>query len=330
MHLNAMQRRIAIVALAETELLDIAGPYQAFVRASQLVQEQKNLPAPPYRVDVLTVGGPTVTTWLGLTLSGTQRYERYTEAPDTLIVAGRPEVAGSEKNPELVFWLRRHARETRRICSVCTGVFLLAQAGLLDGKRATTHWQFAEELSKRHPRIKVDPEPVFVRDGNVYTSAGCTAALDLSLALVEEDWGNAIVTEIARELILFVRRAGSQAQFSAALALQTVARQPMRDLQDWIFENLRLPLTVEDLAERAHMSPRNFARTFTKEVGMTPAKFLEALRIDAARRRLQETDMGVDQIAADCGFGTDETMRRVFVRQLGVAPSAYRRQLRSA
>lgn len=329
MNFNPPQRRIAIVALPEAELLDLAGPYEAFVRAAQLVQEHKRLKDLPYRVDLLTVEGTTVKTWLGLTLAGTLPFEQYEGSPDTLIVAGRPEIAASNKHPQLVFWLRRQAQHTRRICSVCTGAFVLAQAGLLDDRRATTHWQFAEELSARYPRIRVDPEPVFVRDGNVYTSAGCTAALDLALALVEEDWGHAVVTEIAREMVLFLHRVGSQAQFSAVLALQTAARQPMRELQDWILENLHLPLTVEDLAGRVHMSPRNFARGFTKEVGTTPAKFLENVRIEAARRRLQETELGVEQIAAECGFGTDETMRRVFLRQLGVPPSAYRRQLRS-
>jgi transcriptional regulator GlxA family with amidase domain len=325
-----MQRRIAIVVLPETDLLDIAGPYEVFARAAQLVQEQRKLRYAPYSVDVLTADGSPVKTWLGLTVAATQACRTYEEPPDTLIVAARPEIAASDKNPEVVFWVRRQAQETRRVCSVCTGVFLLAQAGLLDGKRVTTHWQFAGELAERYPRIKVDPEPVYVRDGNVYTSAGCTAALDLALALVEEDWGHTIVAEIAREMVLFLRRPSSQAQLSAVLSLQTAARQPMRELQDWILENLRLPLTVEDLAERAHMSPRNFARAFTKEVGTTPAKFLEAVRIEAARRRLQETSLGVDEIAAECGFGTDETMRRVFLRQVGVPPSAYRRQLRLA
>jgi len=323
-------RRIAILALPKSDLFDIAGPYEAFARAAQLVESQRPGPVPFYSVDLLSLSGRTVTTWLGARLTGATPFTRYRAQPDTLIVTGRPEIGDHDLQPQLRFWLLQQARQARRICSVCTGVFCLAQAGLLDRKKATTHWQYAEELAGSYPRIEVNPEPVFLRDGNIYTSAGSTAAMDLALTLIEEDAGKAIAIEIAREMVMFVRRAGGQAQYSSLLAAQTADREPLRDLQNWILDNLHLPLTIEDLAERVHMSPRNFARAFSSELQTTPARFIEMLRIEAARRRLEETSRTVDEIAAECGFGTDERMRRSFLRVLKVAPSAYRSRLRSA
>jgi transcriptional regulator GlxA family with amidase domain len=224
-------------------------------------------------------------------------------------------------------WLRHVSERSRRVCSVCTGIFCLAETGLLNERHVTTHWQYADSLARKYPALHVDPEPLFLRDGKFYTSAGCTAGMDLSLALIEEDLGVEIASEIARATIMFLRRPGRQAQISPLLKLQMSEREPMRDLQTWMLEHLHLPLTVEDLAAQVHMSPRNFARSFVAELGTTPARFLETLRLEAARRRLEETDRNVDQIAAECGFGSAEVMRRCFIRNLGTPPSAYRRQV---
>jgi transcriptional regulator GlxA family with amidase domain len=223
-------------------------------------------------------------------------------------------------------WLRAVAAKSDRVCAVCTGVFCLARAGLVDGRRVTTHWQHASVLARKHPAVQVDPTPLFLRDGKFYTSAGCTAAMDLALALIEEDLGVDIAGEIARDTIMFLRRPGRHAQISPLLKLQMSDRKPMRELQTWMLEHLHLPLTVEDLADLVHMSPRNFARSFVGAVGATPARFLETLRLEAARRRLEETSCSMDEIASACGFGSAEVMRRSFIRHLGNPPRAFRRE----
>jgi transcriptional regulator GlxA family with amidase domain len=201
---------------------------------------------------------------------------------------------------------------------------LLAAAGLLEDRSATTHWQWCEELRRRHPDIRVEPDRIFIRDGNVYTSAGITAGMDMALALVEEDHGSEVALQIARELVLFLRRPGGQSQFSTVLSQQAVSNKPIRDLQAWMAGHLHEAITVEMMAERASMSPRNFARVFVRETGMTPARFVERLRVDAARRRLEESGDGLDKIAEDCGFGSVDSLRRAFMRVLGTRPKRYR------
>ena len=215
------------------------------------------------------------------------------------------------------------------MCSVCTGAFVLAEAGLLDGHRATTHWASCDRLAERYTDVSVERDPIFVRDGNVYTSAGVTAGMDLALALVEEDLGRRTALEVARWLVLFVKRPGGQSQFSSQLAAQTAAREPLRDLQEWIAGNLDGDLSVPALADRAHMSERNFARAFRRELGLTPAAYVEVARVEAARIALESSATPVDVVAAQTGFGTVETMRRAFHRRLGVGPAAYRARFTS-
>jgi transcriptional regulator GlxA family with amidase domain len=247
---------------------------------------------------------------------------------DTLIVAGGDAIEQDEINPDAVDWLKKTAARTRRVGSVCTGAMLLARAGLLDGRRATTHWDWCEVLVRRAPRAHVDPNPIFVRDENVYTSAGVTAGMDLALALVEEDHGSNLALQVARNLVLYLRRPGGQSQFSAALSLQLTDRKPLRDLEPWVLDNLNKPLTVPALAQRVAMSPRNFARVFTKEMKTTPAKFIERLRVEAARRRLEESQNSIEAIASECGFGNVNSMRNVFQRALRIPPGQYRRHFR--
>jgi transcriptional regulator GlxA family with amidase domain len=205
---------------------------------------------------------------------------------------------------------------------------LLGRAGLLDGRRATTHWSWCETLVRRAPRAKVDPDPIFVRDENIYTSAGVTAGMDLALALVEEDHGSKLALQVARNLVLYLRRPGGQSQFSAALSLQATDRKPLRELEAWVLDNLNKPLTVPVLAQRVAMSPRNFARVFTQELKTTPAKFVERLRVEAARRRLEESQNSMETIASECGFGNVNSMRNVFQRTLKIPPGQYRRHFR--
>ncbi len=247
---------------------------------------------------------------------------------DTLLVAGGNAIEQNEINPEAVRWLKKVAARTRRVGSVCTGAMFLARAGLLDGRRATTHWNWCEVLIKRAPRADVDPDPIFVRDENVYTSAGVTAGMDLALALVEEDHGSRLALKVARNLVLYLRRPGGQSQFSAALSLQLTDRKPLRELEAWVLDNLHKPLTVPVLAQRVAMSPRNFARVFAKEMKTTPAKFVERLRVEAARRRLEESHNSMEMIASECGFGNVNAMRNVFQRALKIPPGHYRRHFR--
>ncbi len=284
---------------------------------------------PIYWVEIVSVGAHrSLTANCGLQFTAHKTFRQAHGKIDTLLVAGGDDIEQNEVHLDAVRWLKRIAPRTRRIGSVCTGAMLLARAGLLDGRRATTHWNWCQTLIKRAPRAKVDPDPIFVRDENVYTSAGVTAGMDLALALVEEDHGSRLALQVARNLVLYLRRPGSQSQFSAALSLQLTDRKPLRELEAWVLENLRKPLTVQVLAQRVAMSPRNFARVFNAEMKTTPAKFVERLRVEAARRRLEESQNSMDSIAAECGFGNVNSMRNVFQRTLKIAPGQYRQHFR--
>lgn len=335
-------RDIAILIYPGVQSLDVTGPLEVFAGARQLLewearaQPDTSRPAGAsrdfgYRTHIVSPDGAPVTTSSGLTLVPDAAM---TEAPariDTLLIAGGPGSEPASRDEAVLAWVAAHARgpravRARRVASVCTGAFVLAAAGLLDGRRATTHWAAAQELARRHPRVNVDPEPIFVRDGSIWTSAGVTAGMDLALALVEEDLGREAALTIARHLVLFLRRPANQSQFSATLAAQAPERSALRDVQRFAVENLSADLSVQALAERAHMSARHFARSFRAETGITPARYVERLRLEAARRALEDTREPLAAVAARCGFGTPETMRRTFLRALGVGPAEYRRR----
>jgi transcriptional regulator GlxA family with amidase domain len=225
----------------------------------------------------------------------------------------------------LLTWIRQAARHARRVCSVCTGAFILAEAGLLDGRRAVTHWRYCKHLARDYPAIAVEPNAIYTRDGKVWTSAGVSAGVDLSLALVEGDLGRAFATDLARNMVVYFKRSGGQSQYSGLLAAQRRSRSGrFDDLNQWIAGHLERPLGVEELADRAGMSARNFARRFRDETGFTPARFVALARLDAARTALEQTDQSLDQVARSCGFGSEERMRRSFQRHLGVTPSHHR------
>ena len=307
-----------IVAYQGVQPLDVTGPAEVFAAASQLVPGA-------YKMEVVAREREPITTRSGGYGIVPARSTADWRGPiDTLLVAGGFGVQTAVEDPELVDWVRAAARRSRRVTSVCTGAFLLAAAGLLDGRRATTHWASCGELGRRHPEIEVDPKPIFVHDGHVWTSAGVTAGIDLALALVEDDLGPEVARQIARWLIVFVQRPGGQAQFSSHLQSAPAERAPLRELQGWIADHLDEDLRVEALAERAAMSPRNFARAFRCETGVTPAVYVETLRVEAARQRLERSSEPIDLVAARSGFGTPETMRRAFARRVGVAPAQYR------
>jgi transcriptional regulator GlxA family with amidase domain len=319
-------RRVAFVAGPGTEILDLVGPLQVFARAADIFAKQDPGAPPIYSVEVISTSPQrSFVTNCGLRITAHKTFREVRGKIDTMLVAGGSAIEHDETNIEVVRWLRKIAGRIRRIGSVCTGAMLLARAGLLDGRQATTHWNWCEILIKRAPRANIDPNPIFVRDGNVYTSAGVTAGMDLALALVEEDHGSALALQVARNLVLYLRRPGGQSQFSAALSLQLTDRKPLRELESWVLDNLNKPLTVPVLAQRVAMSPRNFARVFTKEMKTTPAKFVERLRVEAARRRLEESQNSMETIAGECGFGNVNSMRNVFQRALEIAPGQYRR-----
>jgi transcriptional regulator GlxA family with amidase domain len=323
-------REVLIVVYPGVQSLDLTGPLEVFSGAQQLLDLDPHDARRGYRLSVISSDGASLETSSGLTIVP---HAGLSEAPaeiDTLIVAGGYGCIAATEDVALIDWLKHAAARARRTASVCTGAFLLAHAGLLDGRRATTHWASARELARRYPAVEVDPEPIFLRDGDIWTSAGVTAGMDLALALVEEDLDRELALTIARHLVLFLRRPGSQSQFSATLATQEPHREPLREAQRYALENPAADLSVEAMAERAHLSPRHFARSFRAEVGVTPARYIEHVRLEAARRRLEDTSEPIGAIAASCGFGTPETMRRVFLRALGVGPAEYRRRFHTA
>jgi len=311
-------RRIAVLALPGLQTLDVAGPVEVLHAAGG------------YEVEVVAPGGGPVATSSGLALGAAPLPGETdpTHPLDTLIVAGGEGTRAP--GADTLAYVRAAAPRARRVASVCTGAFVLAAAGLLDGRRATTHWAWCDALARRHPAVTVDPEPIWVRDGDVWTSAGVTAGIDLALALVADDLGADAALRVARELVVFLQRPGGQAQFSAGLAARPAARLPLRELQGWIADHLGEDLGVARLAERAQMSERSFQRAFRRETRTTPAAYVEGLRVERACMVLESTATPVDAVARQCGFGSVETMRRAFHRRLGVGPAAYRSRFRLA
>ncbi|QSQ26748.1 helix-turn-helix domain-containing protein [Pyxidicoccus parkwayensis] len=318
-------RTVLFVAFPDMGLLDLTGPQTVFWAASKALAERG---VPGYLRHTVSLDGGLVRTVEGVELQ-TSPLAAFTRVPvDTLVVPGSPDIERvlAESGP-LVEWLRRKARATRRTASVCSGAFLLAQAGLLHDKRVTTHWAMCDLLRERFPSTRIDRDAIFVCEGSVWTSAGVSAGIDLSLALVEADHGRDIAMQVAKELVVFLKRPGGQSQFSELLRSQTKDGDDFDELHLWLANNLSSDdLTVDALAERAGMSPRNFARVYKQKTGRTPAKAVEIMRLEAARRMLEDSKRNVDQIARVCGFGDEERMRVTFQRNLSVSPRDYRKR----
>jgi transcriptional regulator GlxA family with amidase domain len=313
-----MTREVVILAFPGIQALDVVGPFEVFATASLLRDGA-------YHVVVASVDGRPATTGTGLAFA-TQPLPDPAEPLDTVVLPGGSGVDRLRANPAAVDWIRAVAARARRVVSVCTGAFLAAEAGLLDGCPATTHWAFADRLAREFPAVAVDPEPIFVRSSpTVWTAAGVTAGIDLALSLVEDDHGTEVAQTVARWLVLYLRRPGGQTQFAAPVWMPRAKRAPIRAVQDAIDAEPGGAHTIAELARRAAMSPRHFTRVFTDQVGEAPGSYVERIRTEAARRQLEQTDDTVVAIAARCGFGTAETMRRNFVRHVGVAPDHYRR-----
>ncbi|BDH06665.1 GlxA family transcriptional regulator [Streptomyces seoulensis] len=309
-------RTVLLVLFDDVQSLDITGPLEVFTGAERLAPGS-------YRMRTASLDGGPVRSSSGLNLVPDLALTA-APGPHTLLVPGG---AGTRRpDPALVEWLRDHGPGATRLVSVCTGALLLAAAGLLDGRRATTHWAHCERLAREHPAVTVEPEPIYVRDGHVATSAGVTSGIDLALALVEEDLDRQVALTVARHLVVFLRRPGNQAQFSAQLAAQTASREPLREVQRWITEHPDADLSVDALAARARLSPRHFARAFTAETGTTPGRHVDRVRLEHARRLLEDTSASVEEVARASGYGTPESMRRAFLKALGTAPAEYRRR----
>lgn len=322
-----MERRlIVIVVLPDCLSLDVVGPGEVFSSANHVfLSGGGHKDHKPYEL-VFASGTRDVSmaTSNGLSLCLSTTIFDINQKIDTLIIGGFSHNHRWKQYPELNRWLMDAAPNIRRICSICVGAFVLAESGLLKGKKATTHWRSCQELGRSYPDITVDSDRIYVRDGNLYTSAGASTGIDLALALVEEDHGRALALAVAQLLVLFLKRPGNQSQYSGLLEQQFCNREPIRQVQEWIMGNIKKNLTVDNLAEHISMSPRNFARVFLSETGLTPAKYVERLRVETSKRLLESTSLSLEKVADECGFGSIDTMRKIYVRTIGSTPSEYR------
>jgi len=316
-------RQIAIVAFPGVTLLDIAGPAQVFAELHEI-----DLPAAGYALNYLSRSGGVVPTDVGIMIDTVPISSVRPDQVDTLVVPGGPGIWELRQDAALMSWISKAQAKARRVASVCLGAFVLAWTGVLDGKRAATHWRYCPRLRDSFPNVRVEPDAIFVQDGRIWSSAGVSAGIDLALAMIEEDFGHTIALDIARRLVVFLKRPGGQSQFSTVLAAQASdVEGRFSALHAWIIENIASDLKVETLAEKAGMAPRTFARMYVSRTGMTPANGVEALRVETARLLLESTQVGgVVEVAKRAGFGDDERMRRAFLRHLGVSPSEYRRR----
>jgi len=315
------RKRVGFLVYQRMQALDLAGPMDAFSAAT--MEDAEGCTQRCYDAVTIGVGAGVVAAESGLRIKP-QFTLRTAPRLDTLVIPGGAGMRDAKTAAKVGAWIKGRAHQLRRIAAVCTGVYGLAATGLLDGRRVTTHWQYARDLAQRFPLLKVDADPLFVRDGAFYTSAGITAGIDLSLALIEEDYGPSVALCVARELVVYLKRPGGQAQYSEPLQFQTQSTDRMGDIASWIVANLHKPLSVEAMAGRARLCPRQFTRRFKQAFGTTPAAFIESARIEEARRRLAGYHGTIERVASSVGFRSDDVFRRTFERRLGITPSAYR------
>lgn len=320
-------KHIVILVPPYTAILDVAGPMEVFSRTSSHVATLNNKEEKFYTIHLISIDNAmAVPSSSGMPIICEGGIDAVRYPIDTVIVAGRG-IYRTGAPPHIVTWLQKvHKNKTKsRIASICAGAFILAETGLLNGLRATTHWQLCNTFAEQFPQIKVEKDPIFIKQNNIYTSAGISTGIDLSLALVEEDLGRDIAIEVSRILVLYLKRPGNQSQFSNMLAVQKIDYRPVADIIEWAQEHLDRDLSVEKLAEKAAMSSRNFSRVFYRETKTSPAKFIEKMRIEAARRRLEESALSLDEIARECGLYDANALRRLFNRHLKTTPGTYRK-----
>jgi transcriptional regulator GlxA family with amidase domain len=321
-----MLRKVVMLSFPEAQSLDVSGPYEVFSAATHVCRAQGR-PDQGYAIRLLSPLGAAIRCESGLTIvadASLAAFRPKASGIHTLLVCGGTGARRAARDARTAQAVRRLAAGASRVASVCTGAFVLASAGLLDGKRATTHWARCAQLRDQFPHVQVEEAPIYVRDGSVFTSAGVTAGIDLALALVEEDLGRKVASVVARHLVVFVRRAGGQAQFSAQLSVASAEREPLRELMAWIIDHPEADLDVPALAARTHLSVRHFSRLFRAETGLTPAAYVERVRVETARRLLESSARSVEQVAEAAGFGGPEALRRAFARRLTVSPREYR------
>lgn len=323
-------RKIGFLIYADFEILDLSGPLDAFYYADRVLCLKGRESEPGYETIVIAAAKGMVAAKCGLEIAAPRGCGDLVEGLDTLVVVGGEGAMAASADVELIDWIKRMATRTRRLASICTGAFLLASAGLLDHRKVTTHWLYCDALATAYPKLRVEPNRIFVRDGGVYTSGGITAGIDLALTLIEEDLGREIPRQVAGLMVVFLRRPGGQAQFSPFLEDATTGGRDIAELKAWVLANCHLDLTVERLADQAAMSPRNFARRFLAETGMTPARFVERARVEAARCRLEQSNLPLSAVAQACGFATADRLRRAFKRHLAVGPLEYRDRFQSS
>jgi transcriptional regulator GlxA family with amidase domain len=321
------EKLVLFVAFPQMGLLDLTGAQTVFWAASRYMQERG---LPPYDRHTVSLHGGLVSSAEGVVLESRTLADFAEATVDTVVVPGSPHIVDVlEESSDLALWLKGQHGKVRRMASVCSGAFLLAQAGLLDDKRAATHWAMLDLLRERYPSVKVDGDAIFVNEDAIWTSAGVTAGIDLALALVEQDCGHDIAMKVARELVVYMKRSGGQSQFSELLQSQS-GDTTFDTLHEWIRANLQKQITIDTLSAQACMSPRNFARVYKQKTGKTPAKALEIFRLEAARRLLENSSHSILEIADRCGFGDEERMRITFHRNLAVSPAEYRKRFSTA
>jgi transcriptional regulator GlxA family with amidase domain len=314
------ERRVLLIVVPPLRTLDLFGPLEVFSDANRLYRGDT-----PYKVTIISGGNSrTVLSHIATPVHTDLTFKEYHGSVDTLLVAGVDSDRQLRYERGFLDWLRDHCQRSRRFGSICTGALILAKAGLLEGRHAATHWNWCSELERDYPKVTVERDPIYVRDGNCYTSAGVTAGIDMALALVEEDLGRSLALQVARMMLVFLVRPGGQSQFSATLAAQVCENRRLADLINWLPDNIQRSLVIDKLAQSVGMSPRNFARLFRQEVGKTPGRHIQDLRLEAARRQLESTPRTLDEVAAATGFASAEVLRRVFNRRLGVTPARYR------
>ncbi len=322
------RKRIVVVTHKGSNTLEFIGPIYVFEEANFFL-EYSNRTDIGYDIEVVTTDPGPVFEVKGLKMMADKPFYELSGEIDTLIVQAVDEDEGTLANTEFIDWLADMSKRVRRVVSICVGTYFLAEAGLLDGKRATTHWAACTHFAKQYPNVRLEPEPIFVKDGDVYTSAGATSGLDLTVALVEEDFGHDLARRVAQGLVMYLKRPGNQSQFSVFTSRDFPKEERIRWVQNYISENPEADLSVEALARQASMSPRNFSRVFSNEVGLSPGKFVELSRLERARFLLEDTDLPLPDVADKCGYGTADGLRLAFNRHLDVSPREYRQRFSS-
>ncbi|MDH6303713.1 transcriptional regulator GlxA family with amidase domain [Parabacteroides sp. PF5-5] len=330
--MNSCIRHIVFLIIPDATLLDITGPYEVFSQAIEYIQTQEKKTDFSYELHSVSVDKKkNVRTASGVTMLCSENIKTINYPIDTLIIPGvsNTRIEAYKLSGDVLKWIGEQSGKVRRICSICTGSFFLAEAGILKDRRVTTHWEKCHVLKSNYPEVEVDSDPIFIKDDHIYTSVGISSGMDLALALVEEDLGKTVALEVAKQMVLYLKRPGSQSQYSSILTHQHTDYKPIQEACYWIQEHLQEDITIDSLSEIVSMSPRNFSRAFVRETGITPAKYLNKLRVETACRYLVDTHLSLKEISELCGLGSPDNMRKVFFKCMQLSPAGYRKSFRT-